>query len=161
VKALRRTTWRRAALAALALLGGASAPATAQRLYDPSVNAAAAIDSALAAAKVDGKLVLLDFGADWCLDCVVLDRLFHDPFVQRYLADRYHVVRIDVGQFDRNLDISRRYGDPIKGGVPAAVVLTGSGRLLVSTTDGALESARAMNAAEILRLLEGWAASGR
>ncbi len=135
-----------------------AAPLRAQRIYDPNANARQAIDSALALARSDHKLVLIDLGADWCLDCVVLDRLFAQPEVQAYLRDHYHLLHVDVGRFDRNLDINRKYGDPIRGGVPAAVVLAPSGQLLVSTGDGALESARRMTAGEVLHLLQGWVA---
>ncbi len=135
----------------------APAALSAQRLYDPNQDAAKAIDGALAAARADGKLVFVDFGADWCLDCVVLDRLFQDSAVAPVLRAHYHVVKVDVGRFDRNLDISRRYGSPHQGGVPAAAILSSDGKLLVSTRNGALESARNMDAAELRRLLESWA----
>ncbi len=146
------------ACALLAGLGAGARPARAQHLYDPGANARAVIDSALAGARGDHKLVLLDLGADWCLDCVVLDRLFQDPAVAAYLAAHYRVVRIDVGRFDRNLDIDTQYGHPIEGGVPAAVVLTPQGKAIVATRNGALESARNMSAAEVLRLLQQWVA---
>lgn len=158
MSAVRGAVRYRGVACALALLAlAAPGPARAQRLYDPAADASGQIRAALAAARADGKLVLLDFGADWCLDCHVLDRLFEDPAVAPYLAAHYHVVRVDVGKFDRNLDIVERYDSPIKGGVPAAVVLTGAGKVLVSTSDGALESARNMTASEIRRLLERWA----
>jgi len=149
---------RASALATVLVAVGVAGPVRAQRVYDPTANANAAIDSALSAARSDGKLVLIDLGADWCLDCVVLDRLFAQPAVRDYLRDHYHVVHVDVGRFDRNLDINRRYGDPIRGGVPAAVVLAPGGQVLVSTGDGALESARSMSATEVLRLLQAWVA---
>ncbi len=135
----------------------APAAVRGQRLYDPGQDAGKAIDAALAAARADGKLVFVDFGADWCYDCVVLEELFKDSAVATVLRANYHVVRVDVGKFDRNLDISRRYGSPIEGGVPAAAILSPAGKLLVSTRNGALESARSMSAGEIRRLLESWA----
>ena len=145
------------ALCACTVLVGAGARAArAQSLYDPGADAHAAIDSALARARADHKLVLLDLGADWCLDCVVLDRFFHDPAISTYLAAHYHVVRIDIGRFDRNLDLDGQYGHPIEGGVPAAVVLTPRGKVLVATRNGALESARSMSAMEVMRLLQDW-----
>lgn len=44
--------------------------------YDPARDAKADIAAALAEAGRDGRPVLLDFGADWCPDCVVLGRTF-------------------------------------------------------------------------------------
>jgi thiol:disulfide interchange protein len=146
------------ALAALILAAAVHAPARGQMLYDPHRDAKADIHAALDSARADHKLVLLDFGADWCLDCVILDRLFADAAVAPYLRDHYHVVRIDVGQFDRNLDISRKYGDVIHGGVPAVVVLSPGGGVLANTREGEVESARRFRAADVRRLLEQWAA---
>lgn len=148
---------------ALGLL--AARPARAQQqpqyVYDPRANAHAAIQSALAQARQDNKLVLLDFGADWCLDCVILDRLFQDAAVAPYLRDHYHLVRVEVGRFDHNLDIVRKYGMPIEGGVPAIVVLAPSGQILLNTRDGSMEGARRMTPAIIRRNLEQWAALRR
>ena len=138
------------------LVGAGGRVARAQSLYDPGADVHAVIDSAVARARADHKLVLLDLGADWCLDCVVLDRFFHDPAISAYLAAHYHVVRIDIGRFDRNLDLDGQYWHPIEGGVPAAVVLTPRGKVLVATRNGALESARSMSSMEVMRLLQDW-----
>ncbi|HET6765239.1 MAG TPA: thioredoxin family protein [Longimicrobiaceae bacterium] len=135
----------------------AAAPARAQRLYDPTANAVAAVDSALALARVDHKRVLLEFGADWCLDCWVLDRLFHQPGVAPYLREHYHVVRVDVGQFDRNLKLVAKYGNAIEGGVPALVVLTPTGQRVVATSNGEVEAAHNLTPAAVLRMLQTWA----
>ncbi|HKP75489.1 MAG TPA: thioredoxin family protein [Longimicrobiaceae bacterium] len=146
---------------ALGLLAARPARAQQQYVYDPRANARAQIQSALTEARQDNKLVLLDFGADWCLDCVILDRLFQDAAVAPYLRDHYHLVRVEIGQFDHNLEIVRKYGMPIEGGVPAIVVLAPSGQILVNTRDGSMEGARRMNAAMIRRNLEQWAALRR
>jgi thioredoxin 1 len=127
--------------------------------YDSTANARQDIDAALRESRSDDKLVLLDFGANWCLDCLVLDRLFKDSTVAGYLGANFRVVHIDVGRFDRNLEISGAYGNPIEGGVPAAVVLSPAGDVVASTKDGALESARSATAAQILRFLQSWVAA--
>ena len=147
-----------ASAAALLLAVAGPAPAAAQRLYDPTANAVAAVDSALALARADHKLVLVDFGADWCVDCWLLERLFRDPAVAVYLRDHYHVVKVDVGQFDHNQKLVAKYGNPIEGGVPAAVVLTPTGARIATTRDGSLESARSLTPAVVLHMLQTWVA---
>ena len=129
--------------------------------YDSTADAARDIAAALQASQNDHKLVLLDFGANWCLDCIVLDRLFQDPAVAAYLAANFRVVHVDVGRFDRNLEISKQYGSPIDSGVPAAVVLAPAGDVVATTKDGSLESARSMNAGQILHILQEWVARSR
>jgi len=133
--------------------------AGAERPYDSTADAHRDIAAALRESHGDHKLVLLDFGANWCLDCLVLDRLFKDSTVAAYLAANFRVVHVDVGRFDRNLDVSKTYDSPIDGGVPAAVVLSPSGAVVATTKDGALESARSATAAQILRFLQRWVAA--
>jgi thiol-disulfide isomerase/thioredoxin len=103
-------------------------------------------------------LVLLDFGANWCADCLVLATLFEDPSVKPYLDENFYVVHIDVGYWDKNLDTSQLYGNPIEKGIPAVVILDGDGNTLATTKDGALVNARTATASEILGYLKGWVA---
>src|SRR2546426_8240097 len=100
----------------LTLALGAYTPAPAQGPYDKGADAHTDIQTALTEARADGKLVLLDFGANWCLDCIVLSHLFEDKTVHPFLDDNFHVVSIDVGNWDRNLDVSKQYGSPIDNG---------------------------------------------
>ena len=142
----------------LTLALGAYTPARAQGPYDQHADAHKDILTALTEARADGKLVLLDFGANWCLDCIVLSHLFEDKTVHPFLDDNFHVVSIDVGNWDRNLDVSQQYGSPIDNGIPAVVILTGSGDVIASTKSGALADARTATAREVLDYLKGWAA---
>ncbi len=132
--------------------------APAQGPYDKAADAHKDIEAALRQARADDRLVLLDFGANWCLDCIVLSRLFEDKAVRSFLQDNFHVVQVDVGNWDRNLDVSRKYGSPIDNGIPAVVILAGSGDVIASTRNGALADARTATAREVLGYLQGWVA---
>ncbi|MDB5766786.1 MAG: putative thiol-disulfide isomerase and thioredoxin, partial [Collimonas fungivorans] len=50
----------------------------------------------------------------------------------------------DVGNFDKNLDVAQSYGNPIKKGIPAAVLLSPDNKILYSTKAGELADARRM-----------------
>jgi thiol-disulfide isomerase/thioredoxin len=126
--------------------------------YNENAIPADDIANALAQSENDGKLVLLDFGANWCPDCLVLTTLFEDPAVKPFLVENYHVVRIDIGMGDKNLDVSQKYGNPIEKGIPAVVVLTPNGEIIATTKDGSLANARTATAQEILGLLKTWLA---
>jgi thioredoxin 1 len=126
-------------LAALALL--AQAVVATQWPYDEKANARADVTRALAQAQADHKNVLLVFGANWSEDCRELDEAMHGK--SRPLIDgRFELVRIDVGNFDKNLDLARRYGDPIKQGIPALVELSADDQVIYSTKGGELVGAR-------------------
>ena len=136
----------------------ASGSAASWILYDPDLDAPAAIEAALAQAKVDGKRVLLDFGADWCPDCHVLDSYFEDPRAQAILDASYHVVRIDVGYFDKNLESATKYGNNVIAvGIPSVVILDAKGTKLVDTAAGELADSRRYTADDIVTFLSSWA----
>jgi protein disulfide-isomerase len=58
------------------------------------------------------------------------------------IEGKFEVVKIDVGNFDKNLDIDARYGHPIGNGIPAVVVIDASNKILYSTRGGELANAR-------------------
>jgi thiol:disulfide interchange protein len=125
--------------------------------YDEKADAARDISAALASARTDRKNVLLDFGANWCLDCVVLSKIFDDKSLKPYLDANFHVVKIDIGRGEKNQDLVRKYGNPIAKGVPAVVVLDPAERIVASTKGGELESARSASVEDILAYLKKWA----
>jgi thiol:disulfide interchange protein len=126
--------------------------------YDATRDPTADLRTALALAASDGKEVLIDFGADWCPDCQVLDKLFHSTTTMPLLQRDYHVVVVDVGQFDRNLDFAATYVNLRTSGIPALVVLAPSGKVVVATNDGSFANARTMDADQVNAFLTRWAA---
>ncbi len=140
----------------------ATAPEVVLGDYDPAADAESDIDKALAAAKKSGRNVLIDFGADWCLDCRVLTELSRTPALNARLAEGFEVVSVDVGEFDRNLEVAEHYGlDLSRSGVPALVVVTPAGKVRVATNDGAFSEARSMSAGDVGKFLARWAPAGK
>jgi thiol:disulfide interchange protein len=86
-------------------------------------NAKAEIAAALARASADKRPLLLDFGADWCPNCTVVEKAFRTKDVRRVLAG-YHVVTVDVGRLNRNIAVARKYRLDVRAtGIPALVIL--------------------------------------
>jgi thiol:disulfide interchange protein len=138
----------------------AAATVAAQTLpegYDPSRDAAADIKAALATAAARHQEVLIDFGADWCPDCKVLEQLFRTPEVKPLLAANYQVVSVDVGKFDHNLDLAAKYLDLQTAGIPGLVVLGADGKVRVATSDGSFSDARTMQPGQVAAFLTRWA----
>jgi len=125
------------------------------KLYDANANAQQEITEALARAAKEHKRVILVFGGNWCYDCHVLDLAFHQPNIQPTVDANYIVVHVDVGQYDKNLDIAKKYGVPLDKGVPGLVVLGNDGSLVFSQK-GEFESAQSLTPEEILAFLNKW-----
>ena len=132
---------RIAVLVALAVL--AATVNAAEWPYNEKADAAADVRHALATAQTDHKNVLLVFGANWCGDCRALDKAMHGSS-QSLIEGKFDVVKIDVGNFDKNLDLANRYGNPIENGIPAVVVLGADNHVIYSTKGGELADARKM-----------------
>jgi len=106
-------------------------PMTIPAPYDESANADAAVDAAFTRAKESGKRVLIVLGGNWCADCVVLANVNALPEVKPFLDQHFERVSVDVGRFDRNLQIPARFGitERLKG-VPTVLVATADGKLV-------------------------------
>ena len=139
--------WFAAALLAVALNAGAQAPAPAAagawRGYDETADARAAIELARAQATA-GRRVLIVFGANWCGDCRVLDTAMKQGRLKELVEAKFVMVKVDVGRFDRNVDIAQRYGVPLKKGIPTVAVLAADGSASFVTSGGELADARSM-----------------
>jgi len=129
---------------------------TDKEIYVPGLNAHAEIAQALKLAAKQHKRVLVIFGANWCFDCHVLELAFHRPDVAAVLTPNYEVVHVDVGQYDRNLDIMLQYEVPKARGIPAIAVLDGDGKLLYSQKGGEFEKARSLGPEDLVAFLNKW-----
>jgi len=108
-------------------------------VYDESADAAADIEAALAVAAKENTRVLVQWGANWCGWCIKLHGLFGDDrTIARKLDYEYEVVYVDIGRFDKNLDLVEKFGIELKG-VPFLTVLDSDGDVVVNQETGSLE----------------------
>ena len=126
------------------------------QLYPPPEEAQAEISSALAAAAKDHKRVLLVFGGNWCYDCHVLDATFRSKDFAPIVNANYHVIHVNVGNYDVNLDLADKYQIPLKKGVPSLAILDPDGKLVVSQKQGEFESTVRIGPEDVLEFLKKW-----
>ncbi len=136
------------------------APAERKDLYPADADAQKEIAEALATAAKSHKRVLLIFGGNWCYDCHVLDEAFHTPEIAPTLNHNFVVAHIDIGEYNKNLEIAKKYEVPLERGVPAAAVLDSDGKLLFSQKNQEFEKARSLAPEDILAFLNKWKPAG-
>ena len=73
----------------------------------------------------------------------------------------FKVVKVNVGRFDKNVEIAETYGVPLKSGIPAVVVLTPEGKVTYATRAGELADARRMGESGIYDFFVKVAAAGK
>lgn len=126
--------------------------------YDSSRDAGKDIDAALARAKKSGKPLIIDFGANWCADCRVLAGILALPDMASWLSRNFELVQVDIGQFDRNLDLPRRFGSTRLDAVPAILVFDPkTGKLRNPDDVMGLGDARIMQPQQVANWLARWA----
>jgi ketosteroid isomerase-like protein len=126
------------------------------KLYDPAIDARAEIRDTEQRAAREHKRVLLVFGGNWCYDCHVLDLAFHSGDIEPTLDRSYLIVHVDVGEYNKNLDLADKYQVPLQKGVPAIAVVDPADKLIFSQQAGEFEKARSMTPEEILAFLNKW-----
>jgi protein disulfide-isomerase len=112
--------------------------------YDETADAKAELHSSLQEVQTTSKPILVVFGANWCGDCKVLDQAFKTGQSAALIQKNFKVVKVNVGRFDRNVDIAEGYGVPLKKGIPAVAILAPNGKPLYVTQSGELADARNM-----------------
>jgi Thioredoxin-like len=126
------------------------------QLYGDPAEAPSEIATALAAASKDHKRVLLVFGGNWCYDCHVLDTTFHSKEFAPLVNSNYHVIHVNVGNYDVNLDLAKKYEIPLEKGVPSLAILNPDGSLVVSQKKGEFESTARIGPEDVLDFLKKW-----
>jgi len=125
-------------------------------LYPDPGAAPTEIASALASASKDHKRVLLVFGGNWCYDCHVLDATFRSRAIAPLINSNYHVVHVNVGDYDRNIDLAKKYEIPLDKGVPSLAILDSDGKLVVSQKKGEFESTVKIGPEDVVDFLKKW-----
>jgi thiol:disulfide interchange protein len=156
--ALVRTYWTSAILPVLVSLALLPAYSAEPDIYPAPAQAKTDLAAALAASNAAHKRVILDFGGNWCTDCHVLDRYFHDSANAPLLEANYILVHVNIGRLTENLDIAERYQIPLRKGVPALAVVGEHGELLYSQKTGEFEAMRGMQSSAVTDFLVRWKA---
>jgi protein disulfide-isomerase len=118
--------------------------AAADNPYNETADARLDIKQALSQAAATHTSVIVVFGANWCGDCKMLDSAMKSGTSAKLLARDFQIVKVNVGRWDKNLDIAKGYGVPLEKGIPAVAILSSENKVLYVTKEGELANARRM-----------------
>ena len=99
------------------------------------------------------RFVMVTFGANWCADCRALARQLTSAPVKEYADSNFEIVKVDIGDFDRNLDVAAGLGVDLQMGIPVAVFFDRDGSVIGATNHGELEPSREYTSHQILDFL--------
>ena len=141
-----------AASAALApVWGGQPLP----EKFDPTRDAMADVAQALALARDQKKMVLVDVGGEWCAWCHVFDRFVASrPEVRKTLQEQYILVKVNYSPQNRNDALLSRW--PKAKGYPHFYVLGTDGQVVASQASGELEAGKDYDEGKVLAFLRRW-----
>ena len=155
-------TVKKALVAVLFAVVAFSALAQYRNIYSDTANAREDIAEAIRTAAKTHKRVLLDFGGNWCVDCLILNYYLHQSPNLKILEDNFVLVHVQVSQvpdqMTLNTDIATKYRVSLKHGVPVLAVLDDHGQLLYSHVNGGFDAEVRSDPTTVTRFLNQWKA---
>lgn len=112
--------------------------------YNETADAKLEIKQALIQAATTRTPIIIVFGANWCGDCKMLDSAMKNGASAPLLSRDFKVVKVNVGHWDKNLDLAKAYGVPLEKGIPAVAIISAKNEVLYVTLEGELANARSM-----------------
>ncbi|MDH3645649.1 MAG: thioredoxin family protein [Gammaproteobacteria bacterium] len=121
--------------------------------YDEQADPRIELAEARQRAMQHNKILMVTFGANWCQDCRALSRNLKDAEVARYVDGAFEFVNVNVGKFNRNLELAGELGISLQRGIPVAVFYDADGTLIGTTNLGELETSRRYTSKQILKFV--------
>jgi thiol:disulfide interchange protein len=112
------------------------------------------VDTTLRRARSEHKILMVEFGANWCEDCRALARDLDRGGTGNYFQTHFVILKVDVGQFDKNLDIAKSLDVDVDRGIPTAAFFATDGSRIGATNKGELEPASKYGSKQIMAFLQ-------
>ena len=105
------------------------------RLYLPSENPLSDVQRALDRAEDADRLALVVLGANWCHDSRALASRLHRPPLAELIQQRYELVLVDVGFYDKGRDVMQQFGVAHYYATPTVLIIDPSSGQLINDKD--------------------------
>jgi thiol-disulfide isomerase/thioredoxin len=76
------------------------------------------------------KQPIIIFGGNWCPDCRILEGTLQLPTIKKYMIEHYEILHVDVGRYDKNMNLISYFKIPKEEGVPRVLVFDNKKNIL-------------------------------
>ena len=129
-------------------------PAIMLSLYDGTDVSKDTLDNFITNTLNEEKQPLFLFGANWCPDAQCLDAILRLPTFESYLNEHFAIMRIDVGEYNRNMSLMEPLGLSSQEGIPRVIVLDLEGEPTNVETNDRWRSARQSDPQDIFEYFQ-------
>lgn len=147
-------------IVALSIIIFFALPLAAQenKLYNPSADANADIESAIKKAAAEKKFVLLQGGGNWCKWCIEFARFAKaDTQIDSLLNSSFVWYHLNYSKENENLPVFAKYGYPQRFGFPVFIILNEKGERIHIQDSALLEDGKSSYSKEkVMEFLNGW-----
>ncbi len=120
--------------------------------YKSDIDPREAVYAGKARAAASGKMLMVTYGANWCPDCLTLQKNLRDPETRAYAERNFEMVSIDVGDSVKSARVEHDLGMTVNT-IPLAVFYSSDGQPVCDTQRGELKPSRHYSSREILGFL--------
>jgi thioredoxin-related protein len=127
------------------------------KLYDPTADAKADLEAAVAEAKKEGKHVLIQVGGNWCSWCLKFhEKLQKEADLKALTEEHFVVYHLNFSKENQNKDVLADLAYPQRFGFPVFVILDGDGNRIHTQNSAYLEEGNGHSKKKILTFLKQW-----
>lgn len=123
--------------------------------YDPTRNSFADFELAKKDAKASGKLILVEFGGDWCIWCHRIEKfMLSTPDINKGVNDVFVFLKVNVSDENKNEKFVNEF--PAIKGYPFFVIADSNGVILESQNTGELEEGKSYSTDKFKAFIAKW-----
>ncbi len=159
-----RKTWIAASLVLLSLMA-ADAQTKLKKVYNEEINPLEQIDSALKAAKAEGKYVACQVGGNWCPWCLrFADFITNDSAIHALINENFVYVHanynprksLQTEKQEQAKLLMERLENPARFGFPVIVILDAEGEVIHTQDSSFLEEGKGYSKEKVERFFKSW-----
>ena len=100
------------------------------------------------------KQPIVIFGANWCPDARLLEAVLQLPSVKQFLDGACSILNVDVGNYERNIELFKFFDVGIETGIPRVFILDINGETLNMDSNDRMRTAREQSPQDIFDYLQ-------